>query len=187
MNAKLLLLGILKQSEMHGYQLYDFIERNLAVCTDLKKASAYFLLNKMEKEGYIQAVEQRVGNRPPRKVYRLTASGEQLFEQLLVENLAQYTPPVFSDDIGIAFLDQLPAERALALLRKRFQTMQLRLRELENIPPHPGATALLIQHQIHHLQSEIAWLGKLIASLEQGASPARTPRREGIPDCESPS
>ena len=47
MERELLLLGVLRQGEMHGYQLHDFIERSLAFCTDLKKPTAYFLLDKM--------------------------------------------------------------------------------------------------------------------------------------------
>lgn len=172
MDDKLLLLGILKQSEMHGYQLYDFIEQNLTTCTTLKKPSAYFLLGKMEQEGLVRVAEQRVGNRPPRKVYRLTEKGEQLFEQWLQENLSQYTPSIFPDDIGIAFLDQIPREQALRLLQIRLEKMQAHLAELEALPPHPGSAAYLIRHQIHHLSHEIQWLKELLQDLQAGQLPA---------------
>ncbi|MFN3308285.1 MAG: helix-turn-helix transcriptional regulator [Anaerolineales bacterium] len=167
MDDKLLLLGVLKQSEMHGYQLYDFIEQNLASCTTLKKPSAYFLLSKMEQEGLVQVAEQRVGNRPPRKVYCLTQAGERLFRQLLQENLSQFTPTVFPGDIGIAFLDQIPIEQGLRLLRKRLQKMQAYLTQLETIPPHPGSASLLIKHQIQHLHNEMQWLREVIAGLKE--------------------
>ncbi len=170
MKDKLLLLGVLKQSEMHGYQLYDFIEQNLASCTTLKKPSAYFLLSKMEQEGLVQVVEQRIGNRPPRKVYRLTQAGERLFQQLLQENLSQFTPTVFPGDIGIAFLDQIPIEQGVRLLRKRLQKMQVHLAHLETIPPHRGSASLLIKHQIQHLHNEIQWLREVIADLQEAGN-----------------
>ena len=47
MDDKLLLLGILRRQEMHGYQLFEFIDRDLAACTNLKKPTAYYLLNRM--------------------------------------------------------------------------------------------------------------------------------------------
>mgnify|MGYP005842165379 CR=1 FL=1 len=151
---------------MHGYQLYDLIERNLSACTNLKKPSAYFLLGKMEAEGLVSVAETRAGNRPPRKVYRLTAQGERLFWQLLEENLTRYTPTVFADDIGIAFLDQFLPERAMQLLQRRREAMQAHLAELQAIPPHRGSASLLIQHQMHHLRSELVWLDTLLAEVQ---------------------
>ncbi|GAB4483967.1 MAG: PadR family transcriptional regulator [Anaerolineales bacterium] len=168
----MLLLGLLRQSEMHGYQLYEFIERNLTACTNLKKPSAYFLLSKMEAEGLVAVEESRAGNRPPRKVYHLTPQGEQCFWQLLEENLAQFIPTVFAGDVGLAFLDQLPSERALELLQRRQAAMQAHLAELEALPPHRGSAALLIQHQIHHVRSELAWLASLIADLQSASESA---------------
>jgi|DewCreStandDraft_5_1066085.scaffolds.fasta_scaffold24460_2 DNA-binding PadR family transcriptional regulator len=185
MNDRLLLLGLLKQGERHGYQLYDFIERNLTICTNLKKPSAYFLLNKMEAEGLISVVETRSGNRPPRKVYHLTAQGEQLFWHLLEENLAQYTPVVFPGDIGIAFLEQLPSERTISLLQRRREAMLAHLAKLDAIPPHHGSASLLIQHQIHHLRSELAWLDALIAQLQNPTDRAANDETER--QLESPS
>ncbi|PWH20005.1 MAG: PadR family transcriptional regulator [Anaerolineae bacterium] len=172
MDDRLLLLGLLRQSEMHGYQLYEFIERNLTTCTNLKKPSAYFLLSKMEAEGLVEVQETRTGNRPPRKVYRLTPEGERLFWQSLEENLAQFIPTVFVGDVGLAFLDQLPSQRALDLLQRRQAAMQMYLAKLEALPPHRGSAALLIQHQIHHVRSELAWLASLIADLQSASQSA---------------
>jgi len=63
MNRELLLLGLLRQSEMHGYKIIEFIERDLAICTDLKKPTAYFLLDKMAQNGWISWMEEREGKR----------------------------------------------------------------------------------------------------------------------------
>ncbi len=176
MNDKLLLLGLLRQSQMHGYQIYDFIENNLTSCTNLKKSSAYFLLGKMEKEGLIRVQEQRAGNRPPRRVYQLTPSGERQFWQWLEENLSQHTPTIFADDIGIAFLDQIDPQRAIELLQKRLRAMQQRLVKLEAIPPHTGSVSLLIRHQIQHVRNEIEWLNHLIQDLQSDQASLSNPK-----------
>ena len=81
MDRKLLLLGLLRQQEMHGYQLYEFIERELSFCTDLKKPTAYYLLNKMAERGWIVEEQSQEGKRPPRKVFRLTAQGEAAYQR----------------------------------------------------------------------------------------------------------
>ena len=82
-DRELLLLGLLRQSGMHGYRIVEFIERDLAVCTDLKKSNAYFLLDKMAQGGLVTWAEEREGNRPPRRTYQITPAGETQFQKLL--------------------------------------------------------------------------------------------------------
>ena len=51
MERELLLLGFLRREQAHGYRLNEFIEREMTACTDIKKPTAYFLLDKMAHEG----------------------------------------------------------------------------------------------------------------------------------------
>lgn len=67
MNRRLILLGVLRQQEMHGYQLLEFINNTLTTCTDIKKPTAYYLLKKMHEEGLISQETVQAGNRPDRK------------------------------------------------------------------------------------------------------------------------
>ena len=110
MERELLLLGLLRGHEMHGYQLMEFIDTQMASCVDLKKPTAYFLLDKMTAAGWIHFEQNQEGNRPPRRVYGITTEGEKAFQRLLRENLAAYEPARFISDIGLAFVDALPAE-----------------------------------------------------------------------------
>ena len=165
MERKLLLLGLLRQQEMHGYQLFEFIERDLASCTDLTKPTAYYLLNKMAEDGWISEETSQEGNRPPRKVYRLTALGESEFQRLLRENITRFSPASFPGDIGLAFLDNLPGGEALALLQKRCAALKSALQAAQAVPVHRGSLQWVIQHQVRHLTTELAWLDEIIASL----------------------
>lgn len=167
MEKKLLLLGLLRRQEMHGYQLNEFIDNNLALCTDLKKATAYYLLDKMSGEGLIRAETEQEGNRPPRRVYRLTDAGEAAFQALLRENLAAYAPVNFPGDIGLAFLDWLTPEEALPLLLAQREKAQARLAEIRAVPVHGGSLQLVFLHQTHHLQAELAWLDEVTQLLRQ--------------------
>ena len=162
MERELLLLGVLRQGEMHGYQLHDFIETNLAFCTDLKKATAYVLLDKMQAQGWIQVKETREGHRPLRHVYSLTPEGEQAFEHMLQENLATFHGAKTSSDIGLAFVDALPPDVSHRLLQQRRDAMAAQLAEFERVPQHAGSYQLLIDHQIHYLRSELAWLTQVL-------------------------
>ena len=165
MERELLLLGILRQQEMHGYQLTEFINRDLAYCTNLKKPTAYFLLKKMAEAGLIVDEVEQAGGRPERHVYRLTAAGEAEFQRLLRENLASHSSAAFADDIGLAFLDTLDAAEGRALLDARRRQIAARLDEVKTVPPHAGTIQLMIAHQARHLEAELAWLDEVIAGL----------------------
>jgi DNA-binding PadR family transcriptional regulator len=167
MDDKLLLLGLLRQQEMHGYQLYEFIEGGLAACTDLKKPAAYYLLGRMAQDGWLSESISREGNRPPRKVYRLTPEGEAAFQGLLRENLSAYRMPGLSGDIGLAFLDALAPGEALRLLDERRLALAGALAATHQTPIHPGSTQLIVDHQVHYLASELDWLDSLILRLQE--------------------
>ncbi len=69
----LFLLGILMVQSAHGYQINDFIEKNLIQVTDMKKATAYALLERMSRSGLVTVHTEQEGNRPPRKVFSIYA------------------------------------------------------------------------------------------------------------------
>lgn len=167
MDRELLLLGLLRRGDMHGYKLHEFINRDMAFCTDLKKPTAYHLLQKMAASGWILEIEEQEGNRPPRKVYKVTDEGEAVFQRLLRENLREYYPSRFTGDIGIAFVDALPPDEARTLLLQRRAALET---ELETVnAAHSAHTGVgiqfVVEHQIFHLQAEIDWLDKVIAHL----------------------
>jgi DNA-binding PadR family transcriptional regulator len=162
MNRELLLLGLIRQSEMHGYKIIEFIERDLAMCTDLKKPTAYFLLDKMARNGWISWTEERDGNRPPRRIYQITPEGEAQFQKLLHESLAHYEPVKFSDDIALAFAGDLTSTELLELLSQRHQALLTILEAAQTAPSHPGMVQLAIDHQRIHLESELRWMNELM-------------------------
>jgi DNA-binding PadR family transcriptional regulator len=169
MERELLLLGVLRHGEMHGYQLHDFIERNMAFCTDLKKPTAYFLLDKMQENGWVTVKEAREGNRPQKRIYKLTAKGEAAFQALLRENLSNFSAAKTGSDIGLAFIDAMPAEQAQQLLQQRRDEVAAQVDEFERVPAHAGSYQLLIDHQLHYLRSELDWLNLVIRRVKSKA------------------
>ena len=165
---ELLLLGLLREQGMHGYQLLEFIDTQMSSCVDLKKPTAYFLLDKMAAAGWIVAEQEQEGNRPPRRIYRITPEGEAVFQRLLRENLGCYAPARFAGDVGLVFAESLPPDEAAALLVQRRAEIEASLALVQAAPAHPGGAQLIIEHQIHHLSSELAWLNQVIERLAQG-------------------
>ncbi len=166
MEKELLLLGLLRQQEMHGYELHEFINSKLSSCSDMKKSTAYYLLKKMEDAGLLSQETTQEGNRPPRQVYQLTDAGEAEFQRLLRENLSHYNKTYLTDDIGLAFLDTLDAKEAIELLSQRQQELQAFLDATLEIKPRKNSLHLVFEHLVHHLKSELDWLNQIIDRLE---------------------
>lgn len=172
MDTTLLLLGLLRRASMYGYQLMDFIERNLSTCTDLKKPTAYLELERLAKRGWAKEHEVREGKRPPRKVYTITAEGEAEFKRLLAINLSTYTPSKFPQDMGLAFADALPPAEVVELLKQRRVMLHDELEAARKTPPHAGTLQLLVEHSILHLESELEWLERVITCFTEKANEA---------------
>ena len=166
MENKLLLLGLLRRQEMHGYRLFEFIDRDLGYCTNLKKPTAYYLLNKMAQDGWIEEEMDQDGNRPPRRVYRMTAAGQAAYQRLLRENLEGYSPVYFAGDVSLAFIDDLDPEEACQLLEDRREALVATLAAVQATPQHAGGMQWVIDHQVYHLQAELSWLDAIFARLQ---------------------
>jgi DNA-binding PadR family transcriptional regulator len=162
MERELLLLGLLRREDMHGYQLHENFSGILASCTDLKKSTTYFLLDKMEKRGWVTVSLLQDSNRPARKVYQLTPEGEAAFVRLLRENLASYSPAIFGGDVGLAFMDALSPAEALSLLDERRRNLAEQVDIAQGIPIHGGSLQFMIEHRLRHLETELAWLDSVI-------------------------
>lgn len=168
MERKLLLLGLLRSQEMHGYQLNEFIDSHLEAMVQLKKPTAYRLLNTMANDGWVAYKEEREGNRPPRRVFSITPEGDAAFQKMLRESLAGYEPMVFSGNIGLLFLDVLPSTEAVELLRVRREGVESLLQQAHSHEAHGESPSVLLLHQTRHLATELEWLDEVITHLEAG-------------------
>jgi DNA-binding PadR family transcriptional regulator len=169
-DRKLLLLGLLRSEEMHGYQLNEFIDSHLGTAVQLKKPTVYRLLNKMADDGWVTYREEQDGNRPPRRVFAITLEGEAAFQQWLRESLVDYEPAMFPGNIGILFLDEIPPYEAIELLNKRRTRVKGVLEVARAHHVHEESSQWMLLHQTCHLNAELEWIDKVIAQLGSQAS-----------------
>ena len=66
-----LILGLLHLSPMTGYELQQFIRQNLSLICSHSAGSVQTALRKLEREGYVTAVETREGRRR-KKTFSIT-------------------------------------------------------------------------------------------------------------------
>lgn len=170
MERELILLGLLRRENMHGYQLQELINRELEYCIDIKQATAYNLLKRMAEKGWVTSSKEQQGNRPPRTVYQISELGEATFQRLLRENLATHTMMRMPDGIGLAFIEEIPPAEAAHLLSQRQVAIQQELAVLQEARQHghdQGGLLLILEHQELHLNAEIAWLAQVIEKLKE--------------------
>ena len=145
---ELAILGLLKEQELHGYELKKQLGDTLGPFSGASFGSLYPALKRLETAGAIAASEAVAGPAPSpvipmtgslggeiaafrarkraatrdagrkRKVYRITDAGERLFEELLA------TESQTSDDdrtfqLKLAFARHLPPDARLGLLERR--------------------------------------------------------------------
>lgn len=167
MEKKLLLLSILRAHEAHGYQLNEMLGQSVGIPITLTRPNAYKLLNKMEQDGWISYREEQQGNRPPRRVYAITADGEAAFQQMLRDSLVAYSTPELPGALVFNYLDLLPADEAAVLLGQRREKIAVLFDELSEMPAdvreaHPG-----VEYLLRFYESEIKWVDAIINQLNE--------------------
>ena len=76
-------LGLLDGDPQHGYALYGRIRDELQDVWHVGMNRLYALLIVIERNGLIKGHTERVGLRPSRRVFNITAKGRRLFEHWL--------------------------------------------------------------------------------------------------------
>ncbi len=167
---KLLILGLLRMTDMHGYVLNAHID-SLSPIT-LKKPAAYNLLDSMERDGWIKYREESTGDRH-RKVFSVTAAGERVFFELLRTQVGAYAPNESPSMVGLSFLDMLPPDEALVLLRQRrcsiidYRNSFEPVTEADTDDPHTGSMQLPIEYARRLADLDLTFIDEIIEDLSK--------------------
>src|SRR5205809_5080029 len=191
---ELAILGLLKEQELHGYELKKRLSAALGLFSSVSFGSLYPALARLEAAGAVKAVEANDAppavipmtgsmtgeaaafraRRPPKrggrakKVYGITQRGEKLFEELLEADSASA-----EDDrafnLRLAFCRYLPPEARLGMLeRRRAQLVERLARARSTIRASKermdAYTRSLIEHGTEATERDISWLDTLIAT-----------------------
>ena len=77
----LMLMALIEQGPMYGYQIAKLIRTHTNDVIDLKEGSLYPALHRMEKEGMIEGFWQRRDDGVDRRYYRLSAEGQRILNE----------------------------------------------------------------------------------------------------------
>jgi DNA-binding PadR family transcriptional regulator len=179
MSVKLVILGLLRERPLYGYEIKQIIEEHMGDWTSIAFGSIYFALDKLAKEGFVEKVAtEQEGNRPSRSVYQITDSGGSEFLHLLREVWQDVEREYFELDIGLFFMNALPLQEVKGYLEARRKRLII---TLEHIRSHreeqledanvPRLAAAIFDHTIAHTQAELAWTEELVRKIENGEYP----------------
>ncbi len=179
MSTRLVILGLLRERPLHGYELKHIIEERMGDWTNIAFGSIYYALDKLQDDGFVERVAtEKEGGRPARTVYQITEAGRGEFLRLLREIWREVERQYYTFDIGLTFMKALPLEEVKGYLRKRVAQLETILQHLdaheEEQLAHeevPRLAAAVFAHSRAHFEAELSWTRDLLEKIEQGIYP----------------
>lgn len=177
----LLLLGLLLDRPMHGYDLHQQIRaEGIDRWFSISAAGVYYSLRKLREQGWVVETGQP-GGASRKATYHLTDDGRRSFFAAMEDELASQESAYLDYDLVIYLLNRLPWQRALPQLEKRQAFLAEQSREVKAVLAEAGGgslTVAILDHKLRFLQMEQAWLRGVIDRIRtEGANSA--PEYEG--------
>lgn len=206
------ILGLLKEQDLHGYELRRQLGELSGSRLTVSFGSLYPALNRLERDGLVKAVTHHTSTPPApmsgsltgelaafrahrratkpsrggrgKKVYGITATGEERLHQLLVA-------PDVGDDrdfaLRLTFCHHLAAAERLTLFERRRDELARRLDQVHGEPNgSPGAAGrvnrylrALLERDTAALTADLEWLDRLIADERRAVDGAGDAPRDG--------
>ena len=80
-NTATLLLKLLKEKDMYGYEMIDTLKKRSDHTFDLKAGTLYPLLHQLEQQDAVTSYEEKAPSERVRKYYHLTEAGKALLNE----------------------------------------------------------------------------------------------------------
>lgn len=167
---ELILLGLLKESPKHGYEIKKKIKEIIPLFSGVDLKSIYYPLRILEKKKLVTKRTSKAGKRPERMVYALTSKGEERFNDLLTKSLLNFKRPQFSLDLSLYFLNYINPAIAKRRLRARMQVLvklSNSLRQMASSLSRNKSSSLgrILEHDLEMVETENKFLFRLINTL----------------------
>jgi DNA-binding PadR family transcriptional regulator len=170
MDSDLLVLGLIAEMPRHAYDLEQVLdERGMRDWTDIGFSSVYYVCNKLNKLGLVEA--EKPANAKARKKYTLTAKGGEALNIQSLNTLREHRPNHSSVLMGMIHWPFLNPEQAIAALRERQLMVAMEHDRLEHVrirrQPLPDFVDSIFEFSLGQLVAEATWVKNTIADMEQ--------------------
>lgn len=166
----LLVLGLIAEMPRHAYDLErELDERGMREWTEIGFSSVYYVCNKLNKLGLVEA--EKPASAKARKRYTLAAKGSEVLTIHSLNALREHRPNNSSVLLGMIHWPFLDPEQAIVALCERQQLIVEERKRLEHVriqrQPLPDFVDSVFEFSLGQLVAEAAWTAKTIAYMEQ--------------------
>ena len=192
-SIRLFILGTLARTgPLHGHQIRQQAQNDRTeLWTDVRVGSLYGALKRMANEGLVREVRtERVGNRPERTVYEITAEGRRALSAVRDEALRTLVAPNDPFDLALTQTPDLAEETLAQVVANRLAGLRVREASLRQAaasadPYVNEAERLVMGHLSERCAAEVRWheelldrLPKIVADFEAGVGGPHPPGAE---------
>ncbi len=160
------LLALLTLQPMHGYDLARYFAEDLAEACPVEQSLLYSYIRNLESRALVVWTEERVGNRPPRKVYRLTPAGDRVVRAWLRRPVHRMREVRREFLVKLYVVHQLDPSAEATLVSDQLAELETyRSRAASEAAAREGFPALVAASRLSAAEATITWLRDYQASL----------------------
>jgi len=177
-SIRLFILGTLATSgPLHGHQIRQQAQSDRTeIWTDIQVGSVYGALKRLASEGLVREVRtERVGNRPERTIYEITAEGRRALAAVRYTALRDLDRHFDPFDLALAQSRDIPEEDLEQIVAHRLAGLKVQLASMrhqaEVADPYLNeAERMVCQHLIERCEAEVRWHTELADRLPKIAA-----------------
>ena len=184
MSLRSVLLVMLSKAPNTGYGIGRLLRDELSHLWGARLQQIYSELARLDSEGLVHVESVALANRPAKKVYSLTRSGERSLDGWLADEPA----PVAAKDellVRLFCLERLPAELAVRRLLERREACEQEAAVLRTkVADTRGASReelgrrLTLEAALGRAEQQAAWCERALALLDEDTDSAEAGRPE---------
>ncbi|MFQ6015246.1 MAG: PadR family transcriptional regulator [Anaerolineae bacterium] len=169
--VEIAVLGLIAEKPRHGYEIDAVIEeRGMRNWTDIGFSSIYSALKRLEKAGLVTGQVQYQEPAPPKKVYHITAKGQEELKSQVARLLSAPKRPISEFDLGVANLPVLSKTEVIEHLRAYLSILEERISFLEKAAQEmaqaPFFVLGLFTRPLAHSRIERDWVRGFVEEIE---------------------
>lgn len=163
MYLDILILATIRDEPRHGYEIKKRVGRVLGLGVNLNNNILYPSLKRFEQEGAVKSKLEVQKGSPSRRVYRLTAKGNELLRSMLEDFSPERAESEPEFLVRLAFFDLVEHEVQMDILNARHQVVESELTHVTAMrklldPKQDRYPAALTDFLIESLDREVRWI-----------------------------
>ena len=144
---------------MHGYDMARYFREDLSEVCPVEQSLLYTYIRNLEGRGLVDCTEERVGLRPPRKVYRLTKSGTEHARNWLKTPVQRLREVRTDFLVKLYVLHELDPRAEHSLLSEQIEACEAYRTELvDRSDSLKGFEALVARSKLSAADATLRWL-----------------------------